>query len=285
MIKSDRNRTLVIGRVSGRPKKHYKKLKPIVDFVVTRMKDLGIIDGSVLIAKDNNEMIKYLQEGKIDWVTETPFSAILLSEKTGAEIILRRWKRGVPDYRSVFFVRKDSGINSLNDLKNKKIAFEDAGSTTAYLVPFSVLKKRGFDLIELSSPREEPPLDKVGYTFVHGELNIATWVHEGLADIGAYSNLDWENRNDTPASYKRNLKIIHQTRPIPRSVELVRKDLDSNITTRIKEVLLNAHNDPEAKEPLYQYSHTTKFDELKGETVEGLQEVYKILNDMRGELK
>ena len=263
-IKGDRNKTLIIGRVSERPKKHYKKLKSIVDFVANDMKDLGIIRGSVLIAKDNNEMIKYLKDGKVDWVTETPFSAIIFTEEAGAEIILRRWKRGVPDYNCVFITRKDSDIKYIGDIIGKKIAFEDPGSTTAYLVPFSVLKKEGLDLVELSFPRERPPLDKVGYTFAHGEQNISTWVHEGLTDVGAYSNLDWENPNDTPESLKNNLKIIYQTKPFPRSVELVRKDLDSKINTRLKEILLNAHDNPDAKEALKKYANTTKFDEFNG---------------------
>lgn len=284
-VKDDRKRTLIIGRVSERPKKHYKKLKPIVDYAADCMKDLGIIRGSVLTAKDNNEMIKYLKEGKVDWVTETAFSAILFSEETGAEIILRRWKRGVPEYYCVFITQKNSDISYLGDLKGKKIAFEDPGSTTGFFVPLSVLKKEGLDLIELSSPREKPPLDKVGYAFAHGEQNIATWVHKGLADVGAYSNQDWENRNDTPDSLKNDLKIIYQTKPFPRSVELVRKGLDPKITKRLKGILMNAHNDLEAKEVLEKYANTKKFDEFNGEAEEGLKEVRRILNYTRGEIE
>lgn len=284
-IEGDRNKTIIIGRVSERPEKHYKRLKPIVDFVASSMKDLGITGGSVLLAKDNNEMIKYLKDGKVDWVTETPFSAILFTEEAGAEIILRRWKRGVSDYYCVFITRKDSDINNLDKINGKKIAFEDPGSTTAYLVPYALLKKKGFNLIELYFPNEKPSLDKVGYTFVHGEQNIVTWVYKGLADVGAYSNLDWENPDDTPESLKNNLKIIYKTNPMPRSLELARKDLGSNIKTRLKEILMSAHNNPDAREALMKYAHTTKFDEINGEAEKGLKEVREILNNIRGELK
>ena len=48
-------------------------------------------------------------------------------------------------------------------------------------------------------------------------------------------------------------------------VELIRKDLDPKIKARIKDVLLKAHEDPEAKDALLHYGpKTAKFDEFKG---------------------
>ncbi len=280
-----RERTLVIGRVSDNPKKHYKRLKPMVDYVASHLKDLGIMQGAVLMFKNNQELIQAVNEGRIDWVTETPFSAIIFSEATGAEIMLRKWKKGVPDYYSVFITRKDSDIDSLCDLKGKTIAFEDSGSTTAYFVPAAALKKEGLQLQKLSSPREEPPADKVGYAFAGGELSITTWVHKEITDAGAYSNLDWESSKDTPDVFRKDLKIIYQSKPLPRAVELIRKDLDPKIKKRIKNILLRAHEDPEAKKALKLYDKTKKFDEFKGEAKEGLEEARRILEYIREELK
>ena len=268
-----REQTLVIGRVSDNPRKHYKRLKPIVDYVAGHMKDLGIRQGSVLMAKNNQELIQYLNEGRVDWLTETIFSAIVFSDKAGAEIMLRRWKQGAPDYYSVFFARKNSGINSLEDLKGKKIAFEDPGSATAYFMPVHVLEKAGLNLVELSSPRIDPPADKIGYVFAGAELNISIWVHKGLADAGAFSNLDWEDDLDTLIAFKKDLKIIYKTGSFPRALELVRGNLDPKIKKRLKHVLMIAHNDAEAKEALNAYSKTIKFDEIKGGVKAELEDV------------
>ena len=272
-----RSQTLVIGRVTNDPSKHYERLKTMVDYVAGRLKDSGIRQGSILMAKSNEEMIQYLKEGKVDWVSETPFSAIIFSEETGAEMVLRKWKDEAPEYYSVFITRKDSGINSLDDLKGKKIAFEDTGSTTAYFVPTAVLKGEGLQLQELSSPRENSSPDKVGYVFAKDELNISTWVHKGLTEAGAFSNLDWEDSGETPEAFKKDLKIFYQTKPFPRAVELLRKDLDPKIKRRIMEVLLGAHEDPEAKDALKAYDKCTRFDELEGKAKEGLEEARRIL--------
>lgn len=276
-----RKGTLVIGRVSDNPKKHYKRLEPMVAYVVSHLKDLGITRYGILMAKNNQEMIEYLKEGKVDWITETPFSALIFCEETGAEIMVRRWKKGVPDYYSVIFTRNDSGIESLKDLKGKKIAFEDPGSTTSYYVPMAMLKKAGLDPIELASPREKPPADGVGYVFAGRDINITAWVYKGLVDAGAYGNSDWENPDDCPPAFKKDLKIIHQTKPFPRAMEIIRKGVDPEIKKRIKEILLNAHKDPRAKKALKAYRKTTRFDKFTGKAKEQLEVVRQLLEYFR----
>lgn len=285
-VKMDKSRkeTLVIGRVSDDPQKHYKRLRSIVDYVSSHLEDAGIKKGGVVMTRNNREMIEFLKEGRVDWVTETPFSALLFSEEAGAEIILRRWKKSVPEYFTIFIVHKDSKINSLEELKGKKIAFEDPGSTSAYFIPLAVLRRHGMNLVLLSSVNEKPPRDKVGYVFAGGELNITTWVHKGLVDAGALSDLDWEDEDDVPAVFRKDLKIVHRTRHYPRALELVRKGLDPDIKKGLKEILLNAHNDPKAAKALRAYNKTSRFDEVDEEIQEGIDRIHELLKYIRPEL-
>ena len=53
------------------PKKHYGRLKPIVDHAAAAMADLGITAGEVLPARNNGQMIQYLNQGRVDWVSDT----------------------------------------------------------------------------------------------------------------------------------------------------------------------------------------------------------------------
>ena len=136
--------TLVIGRVSGEPEKTYRQLKPIVEYVVSKLHDVGITNGSVLVAKDQTEMIRYLKEGKVDWIQKGVFDALVFSKEAGAEIALRSWREGVPSYYAVIFSRKDTNINSLKDLVGKKIAFQDRDSNVSILRSFRYIEKVGF---------------------------------------------------------------------------------------------------------------------------------------------
>src|SRR5690606_825659 len=47
---------LVLGRISDDPKAHYEQLKPLLDYVVPRMADVGIREGRVLMARDAQQM-------------------------------------------------------------------------------------------------------------------------------------------------------------------------------------------------------------------------------------
>jgi phosphonate transport system substrate-binding protein len=268
---------LVIGRVYDDPSKAYNEVKPIVDYVAANLGDLGITEGSLIIAKNRQEMIKFLNEGKVDWTTDSVVSSLIYSEKIGADILLRRWAGGVPTYYSVMFTRKDGVINAPKDLKGKKIAFENPGSTSSFYIPVATLMKAGLDLSELSSPKENTPANKVGYTFAHHELTITTWVHRHLVDAGAYHNQNWESPTTNPDAMKKDLKIFYQSKPFPRMVEVVRKDLDPKIKSRLKEILLKAHEDPAAQAALKAYNKTVRFDEFKGEALAELNEARELL--------
>jgi len=265
--------TLVIGKVSNNPKKHYAYFKPIADYVVSKMSDLGIREAEVLFAKNDEEMIRYLTAGRIDWVSESVFSALKYQEEADAELLLRKWKKGVPDYHTVFIVRKDSGITKLSDLIGKKLALEDAGSTTAFFLPMVELLQHQLTPAAMLSPRENVKSTAVGYAFARQEINLATWVHKGVTHAGAYSNLDWDKDDHTPEAFKQDLHIIHRTKAVPRAIELVNKSMDSKRKLRLKEILLAMHKDPKGKAVLKQYQKTSKFDELTPELLVQLETV------------
>jgi len=273
--------TLTIGRVSNEPEKIHRQLKPMLDYMVNKLQDVGITDGAIRIAKDHEEMVTYLKQGKVDWVQKGVFEALIYSRDAGAEIALRSWREGVPNYYSVIFARKDGSVRSLADLVGRKIAFQDKGSTSAFFVPSAVLRKAGFELTELVTPREKPPVGKIGYVFAGKELTITTWVHRELADAGAYHNQNWSKPTDNPEKMKKDLTIIYQGKPMPRMIELLRKDLDPQIKARIKSILLRAHEDPAAVEALKAYGpETAKFDEFKGKIKEELTEAMSLAKYM-----
>jgi len=277
-------RTLVIGRVSNNPAKNYAELKPLLDYVAAQMKDLGVTDGAVLLAKNKEEMTKLFLEGKVDWATKGIFQALYYVQASHAEILLRSWREGVPNYYTVIFARKDGGIRSLTDLKGKKIAFQDRGSTSAYFVPLAMLKRAGFEMTELDSPRNKVPPGHVGFSFAREELNIATWVHQKITDAGAFHNQDWENPEHNPEGMRQDMTIIQKSKPLPRMIEVVRKDLEPDIKTRLKEILLKVHEDPKAKQALKSYSSTTKFDEIEGDAKAEVEEARRMIKFIGQEL-
>ncbi len=273
---------LVIGKVSHNPKKHYRYLKPIAKYVAGHMEDLGIDRVKVLMARDNRQMLKYLRRGRVDWVTETVISAAVFKREAGAEIMLRKWKKDASEYHSVFFVRKDSGIEELDELAGRVIALEDRGSTSAFFVPIKILLDRGLTLVKLDSLRARPPAGKVGYVLAGEEINISTLVHKGIVDAGAFNNIDWDKEDHLPHIFQRDMRIIHRSASLPRAVELVRAGLDPAVKARLKALLLQAHEDPAARAALRAYQQTARFDELSPaqlETIDGLYDTVLVVRE------
>ena len=269
---------LVLGRLSDDPKSHYEQLKPLLDYVVPRLRDVGIVEGRILMAKDVQQMSSYLRRGRVDWVTETSGTAMALSQRSGIEPLLLTERNGVGRYHGVFFVRRDSPINSLEDLKGRTLAMQSVWSTSSYLMPMMELLNRGIRPEILLTPQDTPTANTVGYVFTRSELNISTYVHKRVVDAGVISNIDWQSEQRMPAVFRRDMRVLHETEDVPRAVEMVRADLDPAVRARLQEVLLEASRDPVAGPALHKFFGTTAFhriDPASQRTLERLRDGLK----------
>ena len=102
---------------------------------------------------------------------------------------MREWKKGVSSYRGIIIVSKESGISELSNLRGRKIAFEDPGSTSGFLLPYAALVNGGLTLRRVTSPRSTVATGEIGYVFAEEELNIAGWVVRGIVAAGAMSEV------------------------------------------------------------------------------------------------
>lgn len=255
-------RVLVLGAVHDDPEQHYAALKPIADYVAGRMQTHGVDSVEVVVVSSRAQMLNLLRDGRIDWISETPFGAVYLAERANATFLARRWKDGTPTYRSLFFTRSDSGIESLDDLVDRTVAFEHRNSTSAFFVPAVMLDALGADLDALASPKEQPKLGSFGYVFSGAEYNTAVWVAKGLVDAGVLSESNWRDRDTVPAEFIDSLSIIAASSPMPRAVEVVRRDLDPATIDALRNALFAMHEDETALPALSAYQGTARFDPL-----------------------
>jgi len=282
---ADDAHVLVLGRISDDPKEHYEQLKPLLDYVVPRMANVGIREGRILMARDVQQMNSYLRRGRVDWVTETAGTGMLLEQGSRAKPLLLTERDGVSSYTTVFFARRDSGIRSLGDLRGRSVAFQNPYSTSAYYVPAAELLDRNLSLQILLSPMDRPSPDGVGYLFARTELNIATWVDKRLVDVGVMSNIDWQNPRRVPAAFRADLAIIHETLPYPRALEMVRPGMDPKVEARLREVLIEASRDPDAREALLQFFKTTRFLPIDAEADHALRYIGTGVQRIRAEVE
>ena len=147
---------LVLGRVSNNPRKDYPCLKALAGYLAAELRGVGVEAAAVQLAEDSERMSALLRDGAVDLAFDTASPAIRYETEAGAELLLREWRDGAADYRSVLFKRRDDPLGSLRDLLGRKIAFERRGSTSAHLVPLAELEAAGLRARELASPDQEP---------------------------------------------------------------------------------------------------------------------------------
>jgi phosphonate transport system substrate-binding protein len=270
-----------LGRITEEPGKNIKRLNAMAEYLGAMLEPDGVTAVKVVIAETPDEMREMLRKGDVDLFSETPFVAFGLMEQGLAEPLMREWKKGVAEYHTVIIARDDQEIRSLEDLRGRKIAFEDLGSTSGYFLPRVALEAAGLTLKELEDPRSTPAEDVVGYSFAHGEINIVAWVNRGLADAGAISNLDWENPKNALEQLKEGLTIIHETQPVIRSLMMVRRTLDADMKERLASLLARMHETSEGRTALKKYAKVSRYDTLVGEAAAGLDSARRIWRQAR----
>ncbi len=255
-------KTLTLGIVFQDPREPLEEhFRPLVDYVARKLAPEADTKGRVVVAPTVGQMMKLLEEKRVDFYMESPYATYLINRFGAARLLLRRWKGGIADYRSVIFTSKQSGITRLEDLRGKIIAFEDPGSTSGYLLPKLFLLKKGFSVVEKASPAAKVSPVDIGYIFADTDKNIVNLVMQEKVAAGAFSNDDRANLDE---KVNQLISILGESESVPRHLVSVRKDLPEPVRLGVEQILLSMHRDEEGQTILRKTDNTTKFDSLPG---------------------
>ncbi len=265
--------TIVIADISNNPAKKIKRYQPFADYLGTHLDEFKIGIGEVKVASDMPTMIQWLKNGDVDLYFDSPYPAMYISDQSKAEIILRRWKGGRADYYTVFFTMKDRGINSLEDLQGKMIAFDEESSTSGYMLPRSHLMNEGLKPLEKKSVADTINTDEIGYIFSDDDENTIQWVISGKVDAGA---VDIGTFLEIPEENREAMKVLAETEKVARHVVIVRPGMDPQQVEAIKTILLEMDQTESGKTVLEKFEKTTKFDNFPPEAdIARMRELYE----------
>ena len=258
-----KGKTISLGFVSKRTQAEVEpQFRDFINYVARKLSSSSsAVEGKVVVAPSPNQLAKLLEEKKVDFYTDTPYPTYLINKQGAARLILRRWRGGMAEYHGIIFAKKNGGGASLDALRGKIIAFEDAGSTSGYFLPKVLLLKKGFRLTEKPALEAKVTPKEVGYIFTNSTNKIVDLVLSGKAAAGAFSNDDYKRLDEKSRS---EISILAETETFPRNLVSVRKDLDPAMAKRLNEILLAMHQDDEGKKILEKFDNTTKFDLLPG---------------------
>ncbi len=168
------------------------------------------------------------RDADISFMGALPF--VLAEAEIGAVPLLSEVYRGAPSYTGRVFVRRDSGIETLADLRDRDIAFADPISESGYLYPLAEFVKAG--LVEGPGAADEF-FSRV--YFAGGYQQAMQAIAEGLVDAAGASQ--YADLLLTPAQ-QAEVTWIAESEPIPSHLVIARPGLDTDLRDRFVDAMM-----------------------------------------------
>ena len=221
--------------------KQTARYRPLGDYIA---KKTGIRVKFTILSRYGNIIDRFTTE-KLDGVFFGSFTGALAIQKLGVEFIARPVNLdGSSTYWGYIFVRKDSGIRTVTDMKGKRLAFVDKATTAGYVFPVAYLKENGVNDIKTYF-RE---------AYFAGSHDAAIYaVLDGKADVGCAKHSMFDRVARTDPRVKKDLVILAQSPQVPSNGLGVRKDMSPVLKRQLRDVLIGMDKDPEGKEILKKF--------------------------------
>jgi len=256
------------------PTKKLERFQPLADYLAKHLKPFGIQEGRVLIARDIEEMARFLADGTVDVYFDSPFPSLAVQEISGSEIILRRWKGGDPEYWSTYIALRGSGIGDVEDFVGKVVAFEEPHSTSGFILPAGTLVDRGIALTEVGSVDATVASDEIGYFFSRDEENTVELVLQGRVAGGGLSNQDYD---ELPAELKDRIVAFDRTITVPRQLVSIWAGLEPALSSEVGDLLTGLDQTDEGRHLLQGLKKTKRFDALPSASESALTELKALM--------
>jgi phosphonate transport system substrate-binding protein len=273
---------LRIGSVSLTPTREHEVIQPFADYVASRLGEFGIGHGRVVVVDSLNRMVSELAAGRVDLYFDSPFPVAFVARRSGSlRVLLRRWKRGSENYRSVIFCRSDSGAEDVRDLRGRMVAFGAPFSTSAFLLPKALLASGGLDVVGYQDASAPVSSDRVGYVFSDDAENTMFWVLKGKVAAGAVNE---DYYAELAGNRAGELRILARSPAVPRNFACCRADLDPALADAIVNLLLGMTADDAGVAVLRDFEGTAKFDRFPEGAEQALADVTDLLSYVEEDL-
>ncbi len=194
--------------------------------------ELPVVPHSV---ESYGDLLAGLHWGEIQLAWLPPMIALRAVLRGSAVPIAAPVRSGSAWYWTALFVRDDSTIRELGDLKRARVAWVDHMSSAGYLVVRASLRAQGIEL--------ESAFGEEQFAGTHDAVVSA--VMSGRADIGAtYAHFDDAGRVRNAGWGKHRVHVLKYAGPIPSDVLAASAHLDPELAKEVLDTLTgDGHGD------------------------------------------
>jgi phosphonate transport system substrate-binding protein len=196
---------------------------------------------SMEMSPDFNAFPSNLKQRRYDLVHLNPFDYISAYDDLAYEALVQNEEFGEATIRGAIYVRKDSGIRQLTELKGKKILFGGGPrAMMSYIVPTYLLRQAGLTKKDYEEVYAINPPNAVLATYLqHADAAGAGEVVRRLPVVTSKIDV-------------RQLELIAVSRPLPHLPWAVRQEMPAELKQKLKRLLVDLKYSEEGRNILKQ---------------------------------
>ncbi|OEH86687.1 hypothetical protein BHU72_10245 [Desulfuribacillus stibiiarsenatis] len=187
--------------------------------------------------KTYGEINDLIEQGEVDLAFICTLSYVEAERTFGARLVSVPQVQGSAVYRSIVITRKNSGIETLEDLRGKRFAFTDPMSFSG----------RAAMIGELANIGEKPEkyFSSIIYTYSHD--NSVKAVLDGIVDSACIDHMVYDYHAFLYPEITNQLQIIHSSPEVGNPPVVVGVNTSDEEFQMLRRLLLNMHNDEKGK--------------------------------------
>ena len=195
----------------------------------------------VIIPLSSAVIIEGLANGSIDLGYLSASDMLNVRDRGVAAVLLAgEFPDGKTHYESYWVVKREAPYESIEDLRNRPVAFASRTSTSGFVLPLLDLQRRGL-LDESANP--ESFFGRGQVMFGVGYVSAIERLLAGEAEAAAVSYYVLDRDQHLTATQRAQLRRLQAQGPVPSHVIAVRASLGESDAVRLREAL-QALNDP-----------------------------------------
>ena len=231
-----------------------------------------------LKAVDTTDFEEAYKKEKFDFTHSNPVIYIILNKEYGVKHLVAE-KNGVYGSKTLgtIIVKKDSPINSIKDLKGKKMIFGPTFAPFGYVTQLELLMRNGIDPYKDLSLIYQPK-----HSFQHEKIVYGVWF--GSYDAGAAPMLDLEEMSkENKIKLEEDFRIIAKTELHPYCNFAYNPSLPKDVVEKVEKALLNINKDTTVEYKgervnIFKAAKIEGYEKLSDSDYDGLRDVLKKIN-------
>jgi phosphonate transport system substrate-binding protein len=243
---------------------------------ISRMTDLHF---DIRVGQSYGAVVEGMANGLAEIGFFGPVSYLQARERGGAELLAVGVEKGQSVYYSALFVKGDSPVTSVSELRGKRVAFGDVNSTSSFAFPVAMLIAAGLD----------PARDLGAVLMTGSHANSLKALQHGQADAASASLDSFEKAVKQGAIKPEEIRVLAKSEPIPYPPLAMHPKLPAGVKVKLRDAFNTVHTAPGVSKDMIRGYGGAKLDRYdasypESSMVAALTKLAKVTDELKGRM-